>query len=121
MVSLYILRNNFEKYYIGATSLTLEDRLRKHNSGNVYSTKTHCPWKIIHSEVYNDWKSARKREKQIKSWHGGNAFRKLVAKAAGSSNGRTADSESVYLGSNPNPAALALRNRRSIKWRGEVG
>lgn len=115
MVSLYILRNNFGKYYIGATALTLEDRLKRHNSGDVYSTKTYRPWEIIYAEAYNNWESVREREKQIKSWHGGNAFRKLIAGAAGSSNGRTTDSGSVYLGSNPGPAALAMKKNGGVK------
>lgn len=109
MVNLYILKNNSGKYYVGITSLALKNRLRKHNVGEVNSTKIYRPWQIIYSEVYNNWELTRKREKQIKSWHGGNAFKKLVAKAAGSSNGRTTDSGSVYLGSNPSPAALAIR------------
>lgn len=111
MVHLYILKNNSGKYYIGITSLSLEARLARHNNGEVNSTKFYRPWSMIHSEEFQDFESARKREKQIKSWHGGNAFKKLIGSAAGSSNGRTADSGSVYLGSNPSPAALPVKNK----------
>ncbi len=45
----------------------------------------------------------------------GNAFKRLIASAAGSSNGRTTDSESVYLGSNPNPAALVVSKYGGMK------
>lgn len=89
MVSLYILKNGLEKYYVGITSLQVAERLEKHNNGKVYSTKLRRPWAIIYTEEFMDFASARMREKKIKSWHGGNAFKKLIANATGSSNGRT--------------------------------
>ena len=52
------------------------------------------------------------QEKKIKSWHSGNAFKRFLVKAGRSSNGRTTDSESVYLGSNPSLPALT-RNKES--------
>lgn len=109
MVWLYILENYQGKHYVGITAKDLAERLSRHNRGEVSSTKHHRPWELVYSETYKDYNSARIREIQIKGWHGGNAFKKLVSKAAGSSNGRTADSESVYLGSNPSPAALLAR------------
>ena len=107
---LYILQNKRNKYYVGITALTPEQRLKRHNNGDVFSTKIGKPWKIIHEEEFTDLKLAREREKQIKSWHGGNALKSLLARSAGSSNGRTMDSESINLGSNPSPADLA-RNK----------
>ena len=109
--AIYILKNKKGKYYIGITKLLLTFRLAKHNNGGVLATKFGRPWKVVYTEEYESYRTARDREKQIKSWHGGNAFKKLVAKAAGSSNGRTMDSGSMYLGSNPSPAALAIRKR----------
>lgn len=50
-------------------------------------------------------------EKRIKSWHGGNAFKKFLRSAAGSSNGRTPPSGGGYLGSNPGPAAVRRNNK----------
>ena len=105
---LYIIKNQKERYYIGITGLDPEKRLLRHNKGNVYSTKFGKPWKIIYIEKYDNYESARKREKQIKSWHGGNAFKKLVSRAARSSNGRTSPFEGEYLGSNPSLAALGM-------------
>lgn len=106
MVLLYILENRIGKHYIGITSLSLKERLAKHNKGGVYSTKFGRPWKIIYWEKYKNFKIARERERQIKSWHGGNALKKLIGRAVGSSNGRTAGSGPVNLGSNPSPTAL---------------
>ena len=112
MACLYILKNQKNKYYIGITGLPLLDRLQRHNKGDVYSTRYGRPWKLIFSEKFNNLKEARDREKQIKSWKGGNAFKKLISKAAGSSNGRTLDSGSSNLGSSPSPAALKRRKNK---------
>jgi len=86
MCYLYILQNNKDKHYIGITELLPEIRLLRHNKGDVYSTKFGRPWKLIYAEEYENMTKAREREKQIKSWHGGNAFKKFIIKAAGSSN-----------------------------------
>ena len=63
----------------------------------------------MYFEKYNTYEEVRLREKEIKSWHGGNAFKKLIGKTAGSSNGRTHPSGGWYLGSNPSPAALPIK------------
>ena len=108
---LYILQNNNGKHYIGITKLPVALRLRRHNKGDVIATKQGRPWHVLLTESYGSYAEARVREKQIKSWHGGNAFKKLVVRAAGSSNGRTRDFGSRYLGSNPSPAALTMNGK----------
>ena len=107
MTSLYILKNSVDKYYVGITELKTMERLIRHNKGDVKGTRYGRPWHIVYTEEYKDMMEGRKREMQIKSWHGGEAFKRLVARAAGSANGRQPDSESGNLGSNPSPAALA--------------
>ncbi len=87
---LYILKNKRNNYYIGITKLKPELRLLRHNRGDVKSTRYKKPWRLIYSENFDNLPKARIREKLIKSWHGGNAFKRLLARAAGSSNGRTA-------------------------------
>ncbi len=104
---VYILRNGKNEHYVGITALPPGIRLARHNKGDVYSTKLKRPWFLIYVEEWNSMSLARDRECQIKSWKGGNGFKKLIAKAARSSNGRTAPFEGVYLGSNPSLAALA--------------
>ena len=94
-------------YYIGICK-DLGNRIKTHNQGGTKSTKTRRPFVLLYKEEYADYGTAREREKLIKSWHGGNAFKKLVASAAGSSNGRIVDSESIHLGSNPSPATLPM-------------
>ncbi|MBI4155953.1 MAG: GIY-YIG nuclease family protein [Candidatus Zambryskibacteria bacterium] len=49
---LYILNNALGKYYIGITKLLPNDRLVRHNRGEVTSTKSGRPWKIIYTEVH---------------------------------------------------------------------
>ena len=102
---VYILENSRQKHYVGITKLDVLDKLERHNKGDVYSTKFDKPWKLIYVEEYNSYQTARSREKKIKSWHNGDAFKKLIG-ITGSSNGRTWDSESHYLGSNPSPVAI---------------
>lgn len=55
-----------------------ENRLRHHNSGANRSTKNRGPWKLVHREIFNDKAPAWYREKQIKKYKGGEAFKKLV-------------------------------------------
>lgn len=103
---LYILKNAQNKHYIGITKLLPQVRLIRHNKGDVYSTKFGRPWKLIYTEEYDDMKLARNREKQIKRWHGGATLKRFLNKSAESSNGRTPDSGSGNLGSNPSSADL---------------
>jgi len=98
MSYLYILQNSSKNYYIGITNLTVEKRLKRHNNGDVFSTKFYRPWRVIYKKYFPTLKQARISEKRIKSWKGGNAFKKFLLKIARSSNGRTAVSETVNLG-----------------------
>src|ERR1700752_1165372 len=65
------------KYYIGSTS-NIERRLKFHNTGLQKSTKSRTPFKLIHSESFDSKEEALKRERQIKSYKGGEAFKKLL-------------------------------------------
>ena len=88
-------------------ALSPELRLLRHNRGDVKATKYKKPWRLIYFESFGNYKDARSKEKQIKSWHGGNAFKNFLAKAGRSSNGRTWAFEAQYLGSIPSLPALA--------------
>ena len=78
MAFLYVLKNSMGKFYVGITELNAEERLVRHNRGDVKSTKSGRPWKIVHTENFTSMLEARVREEQIKSWKGGNAFKKLI-------------------------------------------
>ena len=70
-------------YYVGSTS-NLKSRLKKHNKGDVKSTRFNRPWKIIYAEIYSSRKEAEKREKQIKTWKSRDFIQNLIEKNTGS-------------------------------------
>ncbi len=78
MFYVYILKSSiFQKHYVGSTN-NLSRRLSDHNSGKVKSTKAFKPWNIIYTEIFSTRNDALRREKQIKSYKGGEAFKKLL-------------------------------------------
>ena len=75
---VYILKSKKTgRYYVGYTG-DLVKRLREHNSGYTKSLIKHIPLEIIRKESYDTYEEARKRERQIKSYKSGEAFKKLV-------------------------------------------
>ena len=77
--SLYVLLNRSGRSYAGITALDPCKRLARHNRGEVLSTRKGRPWRIVAVEIYNGYAEARLREKQVKSWKGGNGMRKFLA------------------------------------------
>jgi len=76
---VYILQSQKDKkYYIGETS-DVNARLIFHNSGRQRSTKNRIPFVVVLVEEVENRELALQREKQIKSWKGGNAFKNLLA------------------------------------------
>lgn len=79
---VYILQSLKDgKYYIGETADVMQ-RLLFHNGGRQRSTKHRIPFKLILSEQYNNRSEALRREKQIKSWKNGNAFKLLISRCS---------------------------------------
>ena len=75
---VYILKSlKDDKYYIGSTS-DLNARIKRHNTGGNRSTKHRRPLVLVYSEKCVDQSSSFNREKQIKSYKGGEAFKKLI-------------------------------------------
>lgn len=78
MYHTYILKSLKDgKYYIGSTK-HLSQRITEHHLGKTKSLKHRLPLKLIYQEKYSTQVEARKRERQIKSYKGGNAFKKLI-------------------------------------------
>lgn len=67
MAFTYILRLNDGSYYVGSTD-NIEDRLEKHNAGEVFSTKNKLPIVLVFKERYETRSQAQKKEYQIKKW-----------------------------------------------------
>lgn len=80
MFFTYILISKLDNsYYVGSTN-NLENRLKKHNSGFVKSTKGRVSWELVYSEKYDNLSSARIRENQIKNWKSRLAIERLIEK-----------------------------------------
>ncbi|OGY46728.1 MAG: endonuclease [Candidatus Buchananbacteria bacterium RIFCSPLOWO2_01_FULL_46_12] len=80
MYFVYILQSLKDKsYYVGHTE-NLKVRFKRHNSSQVRSTKSRLPWQIVYQEQYQTKQEAYRRELQIKSYKGGEAFKKLLNK-----------------------------------------
>jgi len=56
----------------------VESRLLFHNSGKPRSTGNRKPFIRVLTETFASMQEALKREKQIMSWKGGAAFKKLI-------------------------------------------
>ena len=65
------------RYYIGFCD-NIARRLARHNKGMVRSTKYGTPWKVVYFEEFTSRQEAYKREREIKSYKGGVAFKKLL-------------------------------------------
>ena len=75
---VYILKSRKDhKYYIGSTA-DVEARLKFHNAALQRSTRHRIPFILILNETFPDKASALIREKQIKNYKGGVAFKKLI-------------------------------------------
>lgn len=77
MYFVYILKGLNNKYYIGSTS-DLNKRIARHNRGGSVWTKRYKPWVLVRKEEFESKNKAIEREKQIKSYKGGNEFKKLI-------------------------------------------
>lgn len=78
MYTFYILESlKNGRYYIGSTE-NIQERLAKHNRGEVKSTKSYCPWKLVYSEPFPTRGEAHSRELQVKSWKKRLAIEKLI-------------------------------------------
>jgi putative endonuclease len=67
---VYVLRSERDfGFYIGF-STNLRARLRQHQDGESFATKSRGPWKLIYYEAYTEREDAEGREKFLKSGAG---------------------------------------------------
>ena len=82
MYTVYILKSlKTGRFYIGSTT-NLERRLTQHNIGKNISTRGRGPFVVEYSEQYETITGARQREREIKSFKGGNSFKSLLDRAS---------------------------------------
>ena len=89
---VYVLKSlKTGRFYVGQTN-DLADRLRRHNEGRVKSTKAYAPWSMVYFEKYErraeameracaPSASARRRERELKSFKGTAKFLELIGVA----------------------------------------
>ena len=75
---VYILRNSEGRYYIGQTS-DLQLRMQRHNSGKVFWTKRHGPWKLVLSKPFKTRSEAMMQEKRLKRLKSKKALEDYIA------------------------------------------
>ncbi len=70
MFYVYIIRSKKDaKWYTGFTN-NLQKRFKKHNNGEIFSTKGRKPFELIYYEACIDKQDAQAREKYLKSGMG---------------------------------------------------
>jgi putative endonuclease len=79
MAYVYILYSKSrDRFYIGYTSTTVEQRLQKHLQKHKGFTGTANDWKVVYSEKFPDKLQAYARERQIKSWKSKQKIKELI-------------------------------------------
>ena len=77
----YILfSQSANKYYIGATSDGLQERLRKHLSHHKGFTGKYSDWTMVYHETFESFCEALAREKEIKKWKSRKKIELLIKK-----------------------------------------
>jgi len=75
----YILFSaSLNKFYIGRTSTTPDDRLKKHRSKHARFTSKADDWIIVYTESFQTINEAQKRELQLKKWKSHTKIQQLI-------------------------------------------
>ncbi len=73
----YILQSvDGKHWYIGST-MNIDERIKKHNSGQSKYTKLFRPWNVVYSEKFKTRSEAVKREMYFKSPKGYQEYLKI--------------------------------------------
>jgi putative endonuclease len=66
MFYVYIIKSKKDnEFYTGSTN-DLKRRMKDHNNGLVFSTKSRIPFELVYYEAYKSESDARHREKNLK-------------------------------------------------------
>ena len=77
MYFVYVLINLDGRLYVGFTE-NLKQRVAAHNAGDVSSTKSQRPWKLIFFEGYTNKDDALRREQYFKTTAGKRALKLML-------------------------------------------
>ena len=79
MYYVYVFRiKKTGKHYVGQTE-NLTKRLEKHSRGETKSMKNRGEFEMVYVEKCSTRSDAMRREKEIKSYKGGEAFKRLLS------------------------------------------
>ena len=73
----YVLENLDGDLYVGLTA-NLKKRLKEHNRGLNFSTKSNIPWHVIYCEACLDKEDAKRREKYLKTSQGARLLKRRL-------------------------------------------
>ena len=83
MATFYILHSDtLDKYYIGFTDGSMEDRLSKHLANHKGFTSKAKDWIVAYTEHYDSKEAAYYRERQVKKWKSKKMIQALIAKGS---------------------------------------
>jgi len=75
----YVLKSQKDgRHYIGSTN-NIERRIKEHNNGKSQSVRNRGPFDLVFKEPFESRVEAVKRELQLKSYKGGEAFKRLIS------------------------------------------
>jgi len=69
LITLYVLKGKTGKRYVGITNI-LSRRLEEHRSRKTKGSQLLDEFFVLHKETFSDYKSARRKEKFLKSGQG---------------------------------------------------
>jgi len=78
MYTVYILKSEEGKYYIGQTN-NLERRLLEHANGVSIWSRKYKGWQLVLQEGFKTRSEAMLRERRLKSFKGGNGLLRIVS------------------------------------------
>ena len=82
MALTYILYSAFlDQYYIGHTTDSLEERLRRHLSNHDGHTSKAKDWKVVFTREFEEKKDANAFERKIKGWKSRKMIEQLLSGA----------------------------------------
>jgi putative endonuclease len=88
MFYVYVLRSGKTgRRYVGSCE-DLDDRVRRHNSGEAKATRHGIPWKLVHTESFLTRREAVKKERYFKTGRGRDELDRLVPGIAASKDHR---------------------------------
>ena len=75
---LYVLWSQLARRFYTGIAQDPQQRLAQHNQGLSGWTSRYRPWELVHLELHNNYRAARKRELELKAQKAGRGFFRLT-------------------------------------------